>query len=301
MCSASRKWHCWHSIGFNGPLAVGRIIAAIADELYILDGFDAQFRELVKCAQQDRTMGSADRWKKLQSDEAALAREKKNFEAAIAEYGPRPMFKNKLQELDTREKELARERYHLEHLRQRQLILPQSVSELQQALEDNFRRLATDSPEFGDLMKQLIPEFQVFSVRLVDGGHLLPRARIKLDLAGHAADAEHVPELKARLSRVLTIDLFKKPPQRERIREEAARLAALGLTQRQIAVALVDERPKLPAVQKALALDRMMKEQGLDSPYVLVREPPDDYPKLRRHKNPKYRFEPCEGYQRPAI
>jgi hypothetical protein len=44
-----------------------------------------------------------------------------------------------------------------------------------------------------------------------------------------------------------------------------------------------------------------MKELGLDSPYVLVLEPPDGYPKLRRHKNPKYHFEPREGYQQPAI
>jgi hypothetical protein len=85
-------------------------------------------------------------------------------------------------------------------------------------------------------------------------------------------------------------------------------LAAQGLTQRQIVAQLAKwptaeeaERPKLPVVQQALALDRLMKGQGLDSPYVLLLEPPADYPKLRRHKNAKYRFKPRNGYERPVI
>lgn len=35
---------------------------------------------------------------------------------------------------------------------------------------------------------------------------------------------------------------------------------------------------------------------GLTSPLVQVLSPPDDYAKLRRHKNAKYRFLPLEGY-----
>jgi len=44
-----------------------------------------------------------------------------------------------------------------------------------------------------------------------------------------------------------------------------------------------------------------MKELGLESPYVLLLEPPDDYGRLRRHKNSKYRFEPEEGYVRKPL
>ena len=168
-------------------------------------------------------------------------------------------------------------------------------------LEAEFRRLAVDSPEFGDLMRKLVPEFHVYLVRLLDGGHLLPRARVKLTLDGIVPDAQHVPGLGELLMRELTIDLFDRPFQRERIREEAVRLADLDLTQRQIAAQLTEEKPKLPVVQKALALDREMKEFGLDTPYVLVTNPPPDYSKLRRWKNPKYVFRPREGYQRPAI
>jgi hypothetical protein len=89
--------------------------------------------------------------------------------------------------------------------------------------------------------------------------------------------------------------------QRERIRVEAVRLEADHVPQRKISAVLTDEKPKQAAVQKALNLDRKMKEHRLASPYVLVMEPPEDYPKLRRHENPKYSFQPRDGYVRPAI
>jgi hypothetical protein len=38
---------------------------------------------------------------------------------------------------------------------------------------------------------------------------------------------------------------------------------------------------------KALALDGLMRRRGLASPYVALTGPPDDYPKQRRHLNPK--------------
>ena len=59
-----------------------------------------------------------------------------------------------------------RERFHLERLHQRELYVPQSVTELQQMLDDKFKQRAFDSAEFGDLMRLLVPEFHVYLVRL---------------------------------------------------------------------------------------------------------------------------------------
>ncbi len=124
---------------------------------------------------------------------------------------------------------------------------------------------------------------------------------MKLNLAGSIPDAQHVPGLIELLTRTLTVDLFV-PPQRERIRLEVIALLKQDstLTHRQIAERIL-EKPTATAVQKALALEKKQKELELESPYVVVLEPPDDYPKLRRHKNPKYRFEPLDRYERPAI
>ena len=40
---------------------------------------------------------------------------------------------------------------------------------------------------------------------------------------------------------------------------------------------------------------------GLTDPWLTVLEPPADYGKLRRHKNPKYQFKPRDGYQPPSL
>jgi len=301
MCANSRHWRCWNSIGFNGDLAARRIVEAITSELYQLDQFDEQFAALVQAANQRSSRGSADRWQRLLQSEEALAREKDHLLTAILKYGDRPMFEDKLKELDAEDADIRRERRCLESVRDRELVLPPDIRQLRQPLEEELTRLTIESMEFGLLLQQLVPEFYVYLVWLCDGGHLLPRARIKLNLAGHVADARHVPAVGEMLTRAVTLDLFERPPQRERIRGDVVRLAATGMTQREIALQLEDERPKQPVIQQALALERQMVEQGLASPYILLTEPPSDYSRLRRHKNAKYRFEPLEGYVPPPL
>ena len=301
MCSHARRWGCWNSIGFDGQLAATRLIEAITTELYKLEEFDKQFASLVEQARQNRSCGSSERWKHLLSDEEKLARQKENLMSAILEHGSRPMFAEKLSELEALEQNLQRQRRTLESLDTRKLKLPKDVVEMRRLLEDEFVGLTVDSEEFGLLLQLLVPSFQVYLVRLLDGGHLLPRGRIKLNLAGHIADAEAVPKLSNLLTKEITLDLFEKPPQRERVREEVVQLANSGIAQRGIGHRLTSENPKLPVVQQALALDRLMQEQGLVSPYVLVEEPPDNYPKLRRHRNPQYCFELLNGHERPPL
>jgi hypothetical protein len=162
-----------------------------------------------------------------------------------------------------------------------------------------MRGLATDSPEFGTLLRKLVPDFHVHLVQRCNGGHLVPRAKIKLDLSGIAPDLQHVPNLMELLTREMTVDLFQ-PTQRERIREEAVRLAAQGFEQREIAQQIA-EHPTQTAVHNALVLDRKMRALGLESPYVMVLEPPEDCDKPRRHKHPRYEFLAVEGYERPAL
>jgi site-specific DNA recombinase len=191
------------------------------------------------------------------------------------------------------------ERHRFDELGKRELKLPKTVAELRAAFEKKSEELAIESPQFGDLMRLLVPEFNIYLVRLIDGGHLMPRARVKLNLAGCVSDLLLVPELSGLLTRVVTLDLFEAP-QRERIRVDAVRLAATGLYQREIARQLPEKTFQV-VVQKALNLDRMMKERGLKSPYEVLSEPPVDYPKLRRHKHPRYEFKRLEGYEPPAI
>lgn len=299
MCSGVRENRCWNSASISGAAAARKLTEAITTELCRLDGFDEQFRGLLERAGQEGGADQARRYAEMAGQEEALARQKDNLLAAIADYGPKPMFQVKLAELEAEERRLAAERRVLERRRDREVRLPASVAELRRELGEKFRALATDSPEFGDLLRRLVPEFHVYLVRLWDGGHLLPRARVRLDLAGDVPDAGRVPGLRESLARHLTLDLFE-PPQRERIRAEAVGLAGQGLEQREVARRL-PERPRQATVHKALALDREMRARGLTAPYVLVAEPPADYAKLCRYRNPRFRFEPVQGYVRPPL
>jgi hypothetical protein len=64
---------------------------------------------------------------------------------------------------------------------------------------------------------------------------------------------------------------------------------------------MLPESPTQTAVFNALVLDRLMRERNLETPYEFVSEPPADYGKLRRHENPKYRFETAVDYVQPPI
>jgi hypothetical protein len=213
---------------------------------------------LINAAAQRAGGNGAATLETLQKEVEALAANKKNIQAAIAAFGDKPVIKQMLAELEEQEREVARQRDSLRRQQARKLELPASATALRQMIEEQFDVLAAESDEFAQLLRKLVPEFFVYLIQLCDGGHLLPRAKIKLALDGIMPDAAHVPGLPELLTREFTIDLFE-PPQRERIRAEAVALAASGLGPKAIA-AKIAEKPTSTAVQKAIALDRQMRE-----------------------------------------
>ena len=222
MCSGSREWACWNSIGFDGALATRAVLDRLSTVLHGLEGFDTQFLDLVRLARQ----GPCDlqqRRDKLRLDEARLALERENVQATIAKVGPKPTVLESLERVEAEEARLTAERRAIDALALRKLDVPESPAELRQRFEDQPEKLAVGSREFGRLLRGLVVEFDVYLVRLVDGGHLLPRARVKLSLDGIAPDARHIQCLSDLLVSEFTIDLFH-PPQRELIRRRAVEL-----------------------------------------------------------------------------
>ncbi len=301
MCSNSREWHCWNSIGFNGPKAAQKLLEVILGCLSSLDGIDNQFQEIVQLAQAGGPENLLTRENKLNRVEDEIERESEKIKKLIREVeniDPNLLYEM-MSELTERKKKLSHDRIAFMHAKNRQLDLPKSTLELKGILQHHLEDVDIHSHEFGDLIRELVPEIYVYQVRLIDGGHLLPRAKIHLNLAGSIPDAAASPELQQLLSRELTLDLFE-PPQRELIRPEAVRLAGTGLEQRKIACQL-EEKPTQTAVYNALKLHRQIQAEELSSPYIFLEEPPEDYKKLRRHKNKKYSFQAKAGYQRPAL
>jgi hypothetical protein len=137
-------------------------------------------------------------------------------------------------------------------------------------------------------MHRLIPRLEARPYRLVDGGGLVLRAHLTLDLAPLIPEARGLHGACGLLRRELVVDLFD-PPQRAAYRERVLALRAQGQTEDTIAQALGLTKT---AVQRAAALDRAMRALNLTDPYVALTEPPANQGRMRRHRHPRYRFDP---------
>jgi site-specific DNA recombinase len=297
-CSGSRDYLCWNSMGFCGAMAARKLVTAILDTLETLDDFEPQFAAMVAEARSSQQGDLPERLESLQRRQALLHQETRHLAERIAAT-PLDALVALLTEKEKQLRALKTEENALQQRLAAPIDPPDRLGDIRELLRKQFESLAIESPAFGDLLRKLVPHFSVHLVRLPDGGKLFPRARVRLDLASSIRDADRVPGLRELLSRTLTIDLFD-PPQRERIRIEACRLKGAGRTQKQIA-AEIAERPTATAVGYALALQRLMDDLGLTSPYLFVGEPPANFTKLRRHQRPRYRFEPLDGYQPPEL
>ena len=184
VCSGARIWRCWNSIAIDGPLAAAGVVAALAAELEGLAGIDGQLRDLVVRAADEGGADLALARAKLQAERADLDRRQQNLAAALAEAGPSPLILQTLSQLEAEGRDLDGRRRQLELRAGRQPQLPGSAAELRRLFEEKARSLPAESYEFGDLLRQITPEFRVHAVRLLDGGHLQPRAPSKLNLAG---------------------------------------------------------------------------------------------------------------------
>lgn len=301
MCSGARERKCWNSFGFNGELAAFKLVDAIVGLFKELNGFEEQFTDMVRHARQTDAGGFSDRWDRLVREDKKLAAEQENLASSMQQFGPKAYIQAKVTELEERQRRIKIERLDLERIRDSRLAIPDRLGDIWTPLQTEFARLTADSPEFGDMMRRLAPEFHVYLVRLCDGGHPMPRVRVRLNLGGSIDSLAAHPDILAWLSRTLAIDLFT-PPQRERIRLAAVALATANpsMTHSEIA-AQMPEKSTATAVSNALALHKTMLKLGLQQPFVLVDQPPADYLKLRRHLHPHYRFEPLPGYQRPEL
>ncbi len=180
-------------------MAATKTVEIFTGELRQLEGLNDQFAELVQIAHRQTVGDPGARWQQLQRDELKLE-ERHNLLAAIAAYGPRSDVKEKLAELDAKELALAKERTVLDRLQARRLVLPESPVVLREHFEQQFQRLAIDSPEFGDLLRLLVPQFHVYLVRMCDGGNLFPRAVVEVNLAGDFRDVSLAPDLNRLLT-----------------------------------------------------------------------------------------------------
>jgi hypothetical protein len=289
MCSGCRKHICWLGVTVDGPLAAKKISLAVFAAIASLKDFDPVFRVMVNDEAQKLDQVRDRSIKDAQAQLAKLKTEGGNIMAFIKAQGANASSTLML-ELTGLEKRQAEVKADLDDLlaQPAQTIEIPSAEVIKKVAREAFAGLAAESLEFARLLRQLIPRIVVFPYRLVDGGDIVLRATFRLHLANLLPDTRVRAALAGPLERVITVDLFD-PPQREQFRAEVVRRRKAGESERKAAEAL---GLTVTAAQRAMALQRKMDAMGLTEPYVKVTEPPDDCPRLRRHKHGRYRFDP---------
>jgi DNA invertase Pin-like site-specific DNA recombinase len=290
MCAGCRDYRCWNAVTFDGVEAGQRLGEAILAEVEGLPDFDPAFAGRVRAKAEARR---GDRDRGLAAVSAALEAVGKQLgrvTGAIAEAGMSPALKEKLASLEADRERLLERRDALERQPAPDVALP-TMAEIRRLARDALGALAAGSPEFGRLMRELVPHLAVYPYRLIDDGRPVLRAKLTLNLAALVPPAGRVEGLEEVLRRELTVDLFDRP-QRVEFRERVVRLRAGGRTERQVAAEL---GITVTAAQRAAALQRLMDGRGLTDPYEAVTEPPAACGQMRRHRHKRYKFEPLEG------
>jgi site-specific DNA recombinase len=287
MCSGSRDYRCWNAVSFDGFDAAHRLVQAILSEIDSLPDFDPIFREKVQARLEDRTAARATELARASDDLNGVLAQINRITDAIAQLGVSDVLGEKLKSLMTRRDDLQARRTELLRAPVDLPELP-SMTHIRQQAREAISALAIKSPEFGRLMRDLVPSLKVYPYQLCDGGAVVLRAKLTLNLVPLTTIPEMDESGTSVLRRELTVDLFD-PPQRAAYRQRVVELRKSGVTEREIAQRLSFT---VTAVQRAAALHRLMQANNLTDPYVAVTDPAAQKCKLTRHLHARYRFEP---------
>jgi DNA invertase Pin-like site-specific DNA recombinase len=289
MCSGARDYACWNAATCDGSEAGRRLAAAVLAAVENLPGFDADFLARVRAAAAARQTARAEELRRLDREAAEADKELNNLLDAVAQMGGSAALRGRLAAAEARAAKLAAERAD-------RLARPDDVPDLPPVEERKAMaraavgRLAFDDPEFGRLMKQIVPRVVLLPHRARDDGPVVLRAVLTVNVAPLLGPAGGV--VGDQLACEVTADLFD-PPQRVACRERVVALRAGGATERAAAGAL---GLTVTAAQRAMALDRAMRAAGTADPYAPLTAPPEGDGKVRRHRHARYQFRPLAGY-----
>lgn len=296
MCDGARQYRCWNGVTADGPLAAEKISAAVLAAIENLPEFDEPFLAEVHAEADRLASGRSRELVQLEARLVELDQQLDNLIAFVAGGCGSERVRQEIQKLEQARETLRADRQQLLQTPVQRLDIP-SLDELKGLARRSMQALGQDSWDFCKLMHRLIPRIVVLPYRPCDGGTPVLRAAFRLRPSQLLGDRQVSQALSQLLERVLTVDLFH-PPQRIACRERIRQGRESGLTERQAAEAsriTVTVTVTVTAAQRAAALQRTMEALGLTDPYVPLASPPSDYPKLRRHLHPRYRFEPLPG------
>ena len=289
-CSGAVNYQCWNSVVVSGDTVVRKLTEAIMAEVQALPDFDVTFMEKVRLEVVEARAKQSVRQLELRRRLEDIARQIDKITDAICRLSDSQALLEKLQQLERQKSEVEQEVDELNEAPAAEVSVP-SIAEIKHRSAEIFQSFACRDREAQRLLRRLIPDLRVYPYQLCDGGAVELRARFTMNLAVLSSATTLANDLEGVLRREVTVDLFD-PPQRVAYRQQVVTRRAAGLTERQVAKELGITHT---AAQRAAALDRMMNLRGLTDPYIPLLEPSANFGKMRRHKHPRYKFEPLDG------
>lgn len=289
-CNGSRKHRCWNGVHLDHGVATKKILDAVHREVENLPAFDDAFLTLVH---DEAARCDEDRKRKLEAlreEVEQLQGQIDNLVDALANGIESSSVREKLQEYEASLRSRSYSLGELQRTRPDVFEIP-PLEELKQLARASLQDLAESCDwEHQQAVRRMIPKITVFPVQCLDGGKVYLRARFSVNLA-NALETKHSSELLGGVLRKdLTIDLFDYP---QRVHHREAILEhRKGKTERQAAEIC---GITATAAQHAAALQRLMDKENVSDPYQYIKVPPEESRKLRRHKHPRYKFEPLPG------
>lgn len=289
MCCGVGEYLCWNAMSFDGNLARSRIVQAILVKLEELPEFEsALIVKLEEEAELLRSQSTA-KYTVLEQEVNHLTQSIAHLADAISRSGMDDILSAKLQELRLQRYKKQEQLHVIKGLPQEPITLP-PMATLRQRVQAAMEALSAESPEFGQLMNQVVTELKIFPYRICDGNRIVMRAKFKLNLISFAGMANAPPEIEQVLVHDLTVDLFE-PPQRVVYREKLMSLLHSELSLREAARAIGISQV---VAQKVVRLQHHMNEKRIDDPFESMQEPPKDDTKMKRHLHPRYQFRPLD-------
>ncbi|MCY2928880.1 MAG: recombinase family protein [Planctomycetota bacterium] len=213
---------------------------------------------------------------RLQGQVAALEAEKRNLVTAIKSGGPIDALVDGLKQTEQALKHVTHELAQTEsrHVNGPAPITPECVEvRLPEALDD----LLASSYEMSAFLRQVISQFVVHPLVAVDTGKPVARACVTFDLSALLGRHQEDDNSSESACWSVTLDLFD-PPAHIRCLQEAVRLHKehADWSAERIADAIsatLGEKVERWSVRHALRLYAMMEVKGVETPYVLIRNP----------------------------
>lgn len=293
ICSGATDYRCWNSVAVNVDVSGRKLLDAFLQAIGEIPDFDDALRREVSTSLQ-RVLGQRNVEKRRIEGELSKidAKLHRLADQLVDEDLACKTIAGKIRELEDGRVQLERELRNLLSRPAPIIELP-DIEELRAKARDALGDLRRDSAEVSRVLHALAPSLYAYPYEMLDGGKVVLRAAMEVDLSEVLPAAKELPAVREHLTRTIVVDLFE-PPQREQHRRQVWELSnsAERLTEREIAKRLGITQP---AVQRAKALQRLLDELKRTDPYAPVREPSESG-KLRRHRHGRYQFEPLEGF-----